>query len=420
VAWADVNALTLAFLPYPGNIFATFPGQPFLVVNKIKVDPFPGTAPNIFPMPYTDPAFYQYAQVTVDYKVPVWDDGTWGDTSPREGSIPNANADTVLSDRVTYGGEFMILPAAGLQWTAPFNTWSGTYGGGPQGSFITNCTGALVNIMGGFFLQWSANPNLGPGSVILLSGFAPADWNGYWNVVSTTEPVPGIWQTQITPNGSQNPLVLSTKTGTIYLPLVPGSSGVKLPATQQQLVSVRQNVQAGRFVPILEHTINWHYVLFPPWTAIRNSVGSVNNASFANCPTGTLLFVGAEASIDFTAVSTKFWTLQYKFSFKNNGQGIGDAQLPGGGPNPFNTDAVTATGWNYFLRPETGAWEELNVKSLTRVVTTAAPAIAFPAGPLGIGGTASNLQLVQTVNEISPSQPIYRYTSFPPLFQPGM
>jgi hypothetical protein len=84
-----------------------------------------------------------------------------------------------------------------------------------------------------------------------------------------------------------------------------------------------------------DHSVSWHFVPWPPWTAIRQCVGKVNAFKFAGAPRGTLLFLGAEASQDITTHGVKAWTLEYKFSEKN-----ANAQNP-----------LRPQGWNYFLRP---------------------------------------------------------------------
>lgn len=100
--------------------------------------------------------------------------------------------------------------------------------------------------------------------------------------------------------------------------------------------AVSGDVTASVVMPLIEHTISWAQVAWPPWTAIRQCLGKVNAYEFAGAPPGTLLFMGAEASRELTPTGIKAWHLDYKLSEKNY--------------NVMNP--AQPMGWNYFLRPD--------------------------------------------------------------------
>jgi hypothetical protein len=114
-----------------------------------------------------------------------------------------------------------------------------------------------------------------------------------------------------------------------------GDVNVNPNSPEERQYKVYGDTQVGITVPSCEHSVSWHFVPWPPWTAIRQCVGKVNAFKFAGAPRGTLLFLGAEASQDITTHGVKAWTLEYKFSEKN-----ANAQNP-----------LRPQGWNYFLRP---------------------------------------------------------------------
>jgi hypothetical protein len=160
---------------------------------------------------------------------------------------------------------------------------------------------------------------------------------------------------------------------------------------------VNGDVNAGVLVPTQEHTITWHRCPRPPWKAIRLCVGTVNDRPFAGAPEGTLLFLGCEANIDFSAFNTKFWNLDYKLSYKNyrKVEGVG-----GDSRDPYK-DADK--GWNFFLRPESGRFEPLFRKGRTRTIEKFPPGAGPPVVKrISIDGTAGF---------------IYQYSDFRPLFK---
>lgn len=101
-------------------------------------------------------------------------------------------------------------------------------------------------------------------------------------------------------------------------------------------LSVGDDTQAAVIIPLLEHTLTWTQVAFPPWRAIRTCLGKVNAYNFCGTPPETLLFMGCEASRDVTNQGIRCWNLEYKFAEKNQ--------------NPYNLN--DPQGWNHFLRPD--------------------------------------------------------------------
>jgi hypothetical protein len=303
VRWDYVDALVREFNPRPGNLFATFPGRRALWVDTIDIQPWPSTDPQgeLILNPYQDMAWYQWAQVKVNYTTKPHD--TEDGNSPRQGDKPNAGNDTILSHKVTVGGEYLILPSKGLVWSEYYDPKTDQHGIGP--------------IMG---VDKKGNP-------VQVGG------------------------------GSR---------------------------------TVAEEVNAGVFVPTVEHNITWHYVAFPPWTAMRTAVGKVNSASWIRCPPGTVLFLGAEASIDISAEETKYWTVDYKFVYKN--------QATADDPEP--------KGWNYFLRPASGLWEKIERKPPT--VIQQQPALGQPV-------------MVPLVDfQAGVDRPVYDSADFGPLFVPSV
>lgn len=88
-------------------------------------------------------------------------------------------------------------------------------------------------------------------------------------------------------------------------------------------------------IPLIEHNITWHYVRFPPWSAIRWLIGNVNAYWFAGAAPETLLFAGMDASRDVTSKGVQCWTMSYKFLEKNMNQ-----------MDPTSN----AFGWNHYIR----------------------------------------------------------------------
>lgn len=87
-------------------------------------------------------------------------------------------------------------------------------------------------------------------------------------------------------------------------------------ATQKNGPSL--GVDAGFPIVQLEHQIHWHRVLNPPFEAIRNRTGKINqtamNFATGTAKPGTMLFLGAELSRDIMSDGTRAWDVTYRFS----------------------------------------------------------------------------------------------------------
>lgn len=81
---------------------------------------------------------------------------------------------------------------------------------------------------------------------------------------------------------------------------------------------VPEDINAGVFVPTIEHEILMPRVVAPPFSIIRDRVGTVNAASLA-FSTGTidpetLLFLGAEIEREVMSDGSRAWNMTYRFS----------------------------------------------------------------------------------------------------------
>jgi hypothetical protein len=78
----------------------------------------------------------------------------------------------------------------------------------------------------------------------------------------------------------------------------------------------------------------WQRVPLPPWDAIRELRGTVNDATFVGCAAGTVLFLGAAVERQFPLnPSGGFWEVRYAFAERT-------IELDGGG----------AVGWNHHYK----------------------------------------------------------------------
>jgi hypothetical protein len=84
-------------------------------------------------------------------------------------------------------------------------------------------------------------------------------------------------------------------------------------------------------VPSGTFHLTWQRVPLPPWGAIRELRGTVNDAAFVGSPAGTVLFLGATVERQFPfSPSGGFWEISYTFAERT-------IALDGGG----------TVGWNY-------------------------------------------------------------------------
>jgi len=87
-------------------------------------------------------------------------------------------------------------------------------------------------------------------------------------------------------------------------------------------------------VPVVEHHFTWHRVVRPPWEAIRQCMGTVNEAAFMGAAAATVLFAGATAEREFIrfdelANPALAWWIGYLFREKA-------IKTPGGSVVGFN------------------------------------------------------------------------------------
>ena len=112
---------------------------------------------------------------------------------------------------------------------------------------------------------------------------------------------------------------------------------------------------AVQWAPIAEHRITWHRVVNPPFTAMRNCRGVLNNAAFLGCPTETVLFEGANVSREFQGfaeggtaeeVGDPFLSWKVSYVFREKTIPIGDGNFAGWNHNWNRFPENAPTGWD--------------------------------------------------------------------------
>lgn len=113
-----------------------------------------------------------------------------------------------------------------------------------------------------------------------------------------------------------------------------------------------EDVNPGKLIPTLEHTVTMHNVVAIPWTAIGAKFGSVNEGDFSladfTAAEGTLLYLGPNANHDINLSGSQAWTISHRFS-----QRIVAGEAVAG----------AAIGWNHFFRPSSGKWQHVVVNA---------------------------------------------------------
>lgn len=106
-------------------------------------------------------------------------------------------------------------------------------------------------------------------------------------------------------------------------------------------INVPSTTTINILVMTAQHTLTWHRVVRPPYEAIRNLRGQVNDATFLSCDAGTLLFGGARLRREFQIRGgSPIWRIEYRFSERRQD----------GGPY----------GWNHFYRKDADPhWAEI-------------------------------------------------------------
>ena len=115
-------------------------------------------------------------------------------------------------------------------------------------------------------------------------------------------------------------------------------------------------------IPITEHHLTWHLVLDPPWTAIQNQIGTLNDAVFLDFEAETMLFDSYSASKEFAiaadfASPALYWKLEYVFKSKRFLGQLGKYE----GEEDFDRPA-DLIGWQHTYRGvpvRLAGWDEL-------------------------------------------------------------
>lgn len=115
---------------------------------------------------------------------------------------------------------------------------------------------------------------------------------------------------------------------------------------------IEQDLDIGKLIPTIEHQITWPRVQYPPFSAIRNTIGRVNlnHTPKLNFQTGaidseTLLFLGADLQREILSSGTLGWEVTYRFSER-----VVDVDASSGDSGVVSNSAVG--GWNHFYRSD--------------------------------------------------------------------
>jgi hypothetical protein len=121
--------------------------------------------------------------------------------------------------------------------------------------------------------------------------------------------------------------------------------------------TVEDDFTPGILIPEESINLSWRWVPQPPWTAMRQTRGCVNNSTFMGYDAEQVLFVGANWEREFQVNDTPLWRVDYKFQVKT----VQSTLDPG-----------TVYGHNYFYRRDAGAGND-NWQRIVSVQTGAAP-----------------------------------------------
>lgn len=126
-------------------------------------------------------------------------------------------------------------------------------------------------------------------------------------------------------------LTFQTDLGAEYLS-VPGR--VWRWATPPDFRKLPPDVNPGIVIPTESYRLTWHRVASPDWDILRSLRGKINSETFMGSEAGTVLFLGAKATREFSFVGDDgFWKIEFTFSERA-------IELAGGG----------LAGWNYFYK----------------------------------------------------------------------
>jgi len=114
VAWEDRHAMVIELLAqgYPPGLPAGYPGAPGVVAMEVQVEPWPPAPDAQGPLDDVTEQINsftgKYALLTVDYQLLVWAAG--------RPDLPSAPEGTVLTYRMDFGGEYMVLGGQNMYW----------------------------------------------------------------------------------------------------------------------------------------------------------------------------------------------------------------------------------------------------------------------------------------------------------------
>jgi len=129
--------------------------------------------------------------------------------------------------------------------------------------------------------------------------------------------------------------------------VLPGHS---LRWSDQPAVPVPPEIAPTVHVPTIEHRLTWHRVVDPPWTAIRDCVGTLNSRQFMGAAAGTVLLDGASAEREFININD--------FASPELGWQIGYVFLE----KAVKAVGGNSVGWNHAYRSlpaDDPGWDEL-------------------------------------------------------------
>ena len=110
------------------------------------------------------------------------------------------------------------------------------------------------------------------------------------------------------------------------------------------LTAVPSDLPTDLRIPSGRLSIGWDHVPSPPWTAIRELRGQVNDAEFFGAPSGRMMFLGARVAQKFEFLSgPSIFSIQYEFAERSDSwnsyfrPGVGFTEIRNGasGPAPY-------------------------------------------------------------------------------------
>lgn len=128
-------------------------------------------------------------------------------------------------------------------------------------------------------------------------------------------------------------------------------------------------------IPIIEHHLTWHRVVNPPWQAISDQVGTINNAAFGPSAVGQALFEGCSADKEFTWLGNFLapqlgWRLSYVFRELRIKMHNPVAQADNYGWNHTFRFNGPNPGWDRLLANNRAAYQETDFATLFKFAAT--------------------------------------------------